>query len=389
MNRRYSIYLLIGIICLLLVIVFRGSNLGGQSSVLEGAVDSVTLKYAKNLEIKQYKQYTVVRMRDPWNTEKTLKTYVLVDRNDASAQEPTRSELAAIGENPLVVKIPLQRAILATSCHAYLVDAMNALSLVAGVCDAQYMNIPHLKTQLDLRKIKDVGNGMSPNIEMIIDAHADALFLSPFQNTNHGELEKLNIPIIECADYMEVSPLARAEWMKFYGLLFGRWGKTEALFTQVEENYQRLKAAVKKEKPVTVFVDKLYGNIWYQPNGHSTVGTLLKDAGGNFLFNYLEGTGSTGLTVETVLDKAQDADFWLIKYGQNSDLSYDELQQEHPLYARFKAFEERHVWGTNVDKVDILQESPFHPDYYLEDCIRILHPGVLPEGEMHYFKPLK
>ncbi len=389
MNRRYSIYLLVGIICLLLVIVFRGSNFGRQSSVMENATDSVTLKYAKNLEIKEYPRYTVVRMRDPWDTKKTLKTYVLVDQSGSNPYTPSQEELASIGENALLVKVPLNRAILATSCHAYLVDAMNALHSVAGVCDAQYMKIPRLTALMQKRSIKDLGNSMSPDIERIIDTHPDALFLSPFQNSNHGELEKLNIPIIECADYMEVSPLARAEWMKFYGLLFGRSGKAESLFDSIETNYQRLKMSVAKETPKSVFVDKLYGNIWYQPNGQSTVGTLLKDAGGDFLFSYLEGTGSTGLTVETVFEKAQNADFWFIKYGQNSDLTYNELKQEHPLYARFKAFKNRSVWGTNVDKADILQESPFHPDYYLEDCIRILHPGVLPKGEMHYFKSLK
>lgn len=372
-----------------MVIVFRGSNSGGQSSVSEGALDSVTFKYAKNLEIVRYEHFTVVRVCDPWNEGKMLKTYVLVEREGEKAYQPTAEELAMVGENPQVVRVPLKRVVLATSCHAALVSELEALSAVAGVCDAQYMNVPGIVSSIQNGKMVDLGNSMSPDIEKIIDIEADALFLSPFQNANHGELEKLNIPIIECADYMEVSPLARAEWMRFYGMLFDRTGKSDMLFNGVETCYKRLKEAVKNEKPVTVFVDKLYGNIWYQPNGESTVGTLLKDAGGNFMFNYLEGTGSTGLTVETVFDKAHDADFWLIKYGLNGDLTYDLLSREHPLYARFKAFQNRQIWGTNVDQVDILQESPFHPDYYLEDCIRILHPGVLPEGDMHYFKPLK
>lgn len=389
MNRRYILYLLIGIICLALVIVFRGSNLGGQSSFLEQGADTVSLAYARNLEISRYEHYTVVRVRDPWNVGKMLKTYVLVDRRGEYTYVPTEDELAAIGENPVVIKIPLKRAVLATSCHAALFDELDVLSSVAGVCDARYMHVARLTARMKEGKIKDLGNSMNPDIENLIDTEADALFLSPFQNANHGELEKLNIPIIECADYMEVSPLARAEWMKFYGLLFSRSSKAELLFDSIASNYHQLKNAVANETHVSVFVDKLYGNIWYQPNGESTIGRLLKDAGGNFMFNYLDGTGSTGLTAETVFDKAHDADFWLIKYGQNSDLTYDALKQEHPLYARFKAFRAKQVWGTNVDKVDVLQESPFHPDYYLEDCIRILHPGILPEGDMHYFKPLK
>ena len=64
---------------------------------------------------------------------------------------------------------------------------------------------------------------MKPDIERIIDLRADAILLSPFENSGgYGRLEQIGVPIIECADYMETSALGRAEWMKFYGLLYGK-----------------------------------------------------------------------------------------------------------------------------------------------------------------------
>ena len=64
---------------------------------------------------------------------------------------------------------------------------------------------------------------MSPDIEKVIDMHPDGILLSPYENSGgYGRIEKLNVPILECADYMETSALGRAEWVRFYGLLFGK-----------------------------------------------------------------------------------------------------------------------------------------------------------------------
>ena len=69
----------------------------------------------------------------------------------------------------------------------------------------------------------------------IIDLNADAILLSPFENNGgYGRLEQIGVPIIECADYMERSALGRAEWMKFYGILFGREHETDSLFAVIK-----------------------------------------------------------------------------------------------------------------------------------------------------------
>ena len=87
---------------------------------------------------------------------------------------------------------------------------------------------------------------MSPDIEKIIDLNADAVLLSPFENSGgYGRIESIGIPIIECADYMETSPLGRAEWMKFYGLLTGKEEETDSLFRKIEQQYLTLKHMTK------------------------------------------------------------------------------------------------------------------------------------------------
>lgn len=108
---------------------------------------------------------------------------------------------------------------------------------------------------------------MNPDIEKVIDMHPDGILLSPYENSGgYGRIEKLNIPILECADYMETSALGRAEWVRFYGLLFGKEAEADSLFAGVEEAYLSLRNQVKDITPKpTVITELKTGGTWYVP----------------------------------------------------------------------------------------------------------------------------
>ena len=231
---------------------------------------------------------------------------------------------------------------------------------------------------------------MSPDIEKIIDMHPDAILLSPYENSNgYGRIEKLNIPIIECADYMETSPLGRAEWMRFFGLLYGCEHKTDSLFAQVEKEYSDIKSKTSSlsERP-SVFSELKIGSTWYVAGGNSTTSRFFADAGARYVFSQLPQSGSVALSAEAVLDKAQDADFWLIKYNQDKDKTYTELKKEDVLYAQFEAFKNRQIYGCNTHYIRFYEESPFHPEYLLKDFVKIFHPELLPDYQSRYFHSL-
>ncbi len=236
----------------------------------------------------------------------------------------------------------------------------------------------------------DVGNGLAPNVEQIIALHPDAILLSPFENSGgYGQVEKLGIPIIECADYMETSPLGRAEWMRFYGLLFGRAAQADSLFAEIETAYHTLKAlaAPAADAPRTISELKS-SSAWYVPGARSTLARFYADAGANYVFADDGHSGSVPLAFETVFDKGQDAEFWLIKYNQTADKTYAGLQKEYAPYAGFRAFKERNIYGCNTATVPFYEDSPFHPDYLLKDLIKIFHPALLEGYELKYFRKL-
>lgn len=339
------------------------------------------MEYAENLTLIKYDHYTKAVLRNPWDTTSILQTYILVseDINPDSLPEG------------VIIKTPIKNALVYSSVHCTLICELGGEKQIGGVCDSEYIYAEELKNRLANGTLADCGNSMSPNFEKIIKLHPQAIFLSPYENNNgYGKLDKLNIPIILCADYMETSALGRAEWVKFYGLLFGQEKKANELFSQVSSNFINLKEKAKNSlnRP-KVLSDTRYGQIWYMPGGHSTMGQLYEDAGALNPFGYLEQSGSAPLSAEQVFDKAHDADVWIIKYNQPTDKTLKELSKEDAIYKQFKPFKEGNVYGSNTSTSRFYEETPYHPDRLLADFIQIFHPELGLEHKLKYFKKLE
>lgn len=365
------------------VTVLLLSACGGKSSTASGSAqgDTIPLHYSSNLSLIDYEDCIVAQLRNPWDTAKILHTYVLVDKKQPLPQELPQGTL---------VRTPLSKAVIYSSVHCSLLKDFGALNSIGGVCDLKYIKLPEIEEGCRKGTIADVGDGMNPNIEKIIDLHPDAILLSPFENSGgYGRVEKLNVPIIECADYMETSSLGRAEWMRFYGLLFGKKTEADAMFAAVARNYKDLQELV---KPISfapsVMCDLKTSSTWYTPGGNSTIAKLYSDAGANYIFREDTHSGSLPYPFEVIFEKGQQTDFWLIRYNQPVDKTYGELEKEFAPYAGFRAFKERNIYGCNTNRVPFYEETPFHPDWLLKDLIKIFHPSLLEGYELRYYNKL-
>ena len=347
----------------------------------KGEGDTLSLNYASRIKVVRFDGFTQVSLADPWNSGMTLHRYILV---------PVDKPLPGNLPEGTVVRTPLKKAVVSTSVHCGLIIDLGRGDAIAGICEPQYIHIPWVLERVEKGEIADCGSGLSPTVEKIIDLSPDAIFLSPFQNSGgYGQIEHLGIPIIETADYMETSALGRAEWMKFYGLLFGAEQAADSLFAGVERSYLELKAKAEAdtERP-TVLMDKQVGSVWYVPGGQSTIGKLIADAATNYPWSGNDDSGSLSLPFESVLDKAQQADVWLFRYNSPNDISFPELLSENQGYAQFKAFNSKNVFGCNTATVNFYEETPFHPERLLRDIVSITHPK-LNLGSPSYFQKLK
>lgn len=364
------------------VLLLSACGGGSKTSSLQAEGDTVRMKYSSLLQIVKHADYTVVTIRNPWDTLKVLHTYLLADR-----EKPLPEHLP----EGTVVRTPLQKSVIYSSVHCSLWSELDELKGIGGVCGLEYIKLPQIQEGCRNGSIVNVGNSMNPDIERIIDLRPDAILLSPFENSGgYGRVGKLNIPIIECADYMETSALGRAEWMRLYGLLLGKEAQADSLFTGIEKEYLTLTQQVKSQnlKRPTVISEMKNSSAWYIPGGNSTMGRLYQDAGADYVFAYLSNSGSVPLAFETVFDRGGNADIWLIKYNQPQDKTYSELERDYAPYARFKAFQDRKVYGCNTNHVPFYEESPFHPELLLKDLIKIFHPELLPDYDLKYFSNL-
>lgn len=383
---RFSILFGLGIcvsaLALLSVYACGGKRTG---SVAQGG-DTVRMEYAKHITIVKHDGYTTAELSNPWRKDAVLHRYVLVERKDSARMA---SELSAL--DGTVVYTPVKRAVLFSAPHCYLMGELGAADAVSGVCDLNYINLPYLHKAVSEGRVADCGNGMSPSVERIVSVSPDALFVTPFEGVNYGQLANIGVPLVECADYMETSALGRAEWMKFYGMLVGRENEADSLFAVVKRNYADYKGrAMKSALRPRVITERVVSGVWYCPGGESSMGQLLRDAGVDYVFADDKHSGSLSLSPEKVIEKAATADWWLFVNSGAGNLDRNGLLTEYEGYKMIKAYREGHILECVPSMSNpYFEQISFRPDFLLADFISWFHPELHILPSAHYYKLMK
>lgn len=368
---------------LLFASLLLASCSGNKKTVelVDNPVDTVyTVKYAKGFRVKKYAEYTQVTVVDPWDSTRILQRYILVDKT---------KDLPANLPEGTVIRTPLSSIVAYSTIHCATLNEIGALATVKGVCEPRYIDIDYIQEGIKNGTIADLGQAANPVIEKIVDADPEAIFATPIQGRTYGSVDKAGIPIIETPDYMEPLPLGRAEWIRFYSLFFNKESEVDSLFNITVNNYNVIKdkLATVTEKP-TVFIDLMYGNVWYTSGGDSFISKMLSDAGATYIWHDNNMVASTPLAFEQVLDKAGEAQYWVIKYNQPNDLTYTSLEKEYKPYSYFSAFKNRNIFGCNAGKKSYYEDLPIHPDYILEDFAYIFHPHLFPDYTPRYYSKM-
>ncbi len=344
--------------------------------------DTIKFAYANNITTVRHGKYTVVTLANPWKHGTTLHTYVLVARSDSG-------RVSGLPEGT-VVYTPLTRNIVFTAPHCQLLQWLGAGATIAGVCDMAYMHQPYITSRAASGKIADCGSSMSPSVERMATVQPQAIFVSPYDNSNYGALERMGIPIIECADYMETSALGRAEWMRFYGMLAGRAHEADSLFAKVVASYKTLASqAHKADNGRSIITEKRVGGVWYCPGGQSSMARLIADAGGRYVFADDSHSGSLTMAPETVLQKAENAETWIFVYSTPQPPTRKTLLAEYDGYKVLRAFREGNVYACDSNHSTYFEELSFRPDLLLRDLVQILHPEIKGLGPTRYYHKIE
>jgi len=400
---------------------------GGKTAAADAeAGDTLEMKYAKLLTIVKHGdgeeasdatedidyQYAEAIIANPWKAGTMLHRYILIPKGEEGDKTVAmlarrRSTVARCTTD--TVRTPVERSAVFIAPHCQLMYELGCQQAIRGVCDLDYINIPDVKKRAALsgntsaqNPIVDCGSSMAPDIERIIALKPEAILLSPFENSGgYGKLDKLHIPIIEAADYMESSPLGRAEWMKFYGMLFKKDGnapktalaascepKADSLFAKIEKEYLKLKAeAAGYPKGLSILTERKTGNVWYVPGGQSTIGILLKDANARYIFEDDQHSGSLSMSPEQIIAKGNQVDVWAFKYFGGNALTKQDLLAEYQGYQALKAFQTGTVYETDTSCEPYFELTSFHPEILLREFIILSHPEAGDKfGKLRFYK---
>ena len=296
-----------------------------------------------------------------------------------------------VRSNAIVIPVPVERAVIYTSVHSAMTEQLGCIDRIVGVCEPQYIISEDILARVADGRIADHGMSTAPDVEKIIDLDTEIIIASPFENSGYGNAEKIGVPIVEAADYMEGHPLGRTEWVRFYGLLFGCRDRADSLFFETCSKYDRLKALTAElpdEQKPTVVLERKYGGLWGVPGSNSYVALFHADAGARYVFRNVVGDGIVQLSFEQVFEQASDADFWLLKYGTVKPFSYADLRSEYKPYSNFEAYRNGRIYTCNTLATTYYDDITIHPDQILEDLIYIYHPDLLPDHRLKYYFPM-
>lgn len=343
------------------------------------------IKYAKGLEIYRHQGFTIVKVTQPWPGAKESFTYVM-QQNGATLPDSLKQYT--------VINVPVKSIVVTSTTHIPSLEMLGVENTLVGFPDTKFVSSEKTRALIDAGKVKEAGRNESLNTEVIIDLAPDAVVAFGINSTNKTleSLQQAGLKVLYNADWTEQSPLGKAEWIKFFGALYGMDEKADALFSKIEKDYAAAEALLQniKTKP-TIVAGAMLNDQWYLPQGGSWAALFMQDAGGNYLWAESEGTGSLSLSFETVFEKAQNADVWI---GPSQYKSLGEMEKANPHYSEFKAFKNKQVYSfsNKTGKTGGLiyyELANNHPDLVLKDLIAILHPELMPGYELQFFERLK
>jgi len=342
------------------------------------------IQYAKGLEIYHHKGYSILMITHPWPDAKTSFTYILQEKNgiipDSLQQYPR-------------ISVPIQSIVVTSTTHIPALELLGMENTLIGFPNTDFISSYKTRKRIDSGQVKEVGTNETLNPEILIDMAPDVIVSFGLNNSNPtlDNLQKSGLKVLLNGDWNEQSPLGKAEWIKFFGALYGLDAKAKTIFTSIEKEYQTTLALAKKAtyKP-TVLSGAMYQDQWFVPQGESWMALFLKESQSNYLWTNTTGTGSLTLPFETILEKAQTAEFWIAP-GDFSSLK--EMNNSNPHYAKFEAFKNKKVYSYALHKgakggILFFEWSSTRPDWVLKDLIAIFHPELLPNHRHYFFEKL-
>ncbi|HBO33139.1 MAG TPA: ABC transporter substrate-binding protein [Anaerolineaceae bacterium] len=357
-----------------------------EATQVPAEVEQVSIDYAKNFTLEYKDGYKLLTVTLPWLGATESLVYALIPNGTQVDEE--------LG-NAVVIHTPIDSFVSFSSTYLPFLEQIGELNSLIAVDTADYIYNADVRLGVENGSVTTVGSGPTIDVETVVELAPDLIMTSASGSADwdtHPVLEQAGLPVVINSDYLEQDPLGRAEWGKFIAAFYDKEAEADQVFDAMAARYEEAKASVAgQSEKVTVFVNTAYEGTWYMPGGESYAAILLSDAGADYLWNDLEGTGAMPIDFEVVVERAKDADFWL-NVGFASDLA--SLAAMDPRYVDFKAYQEGKVFNNNariteMGGTDYFESGTANPDAVLRDLIAIFYPDLAGGHELYYYRQLQ
>lgn len=343
------------------------------------------IKYSQGFDIKNFTGYKKLTIKTPYPNSNQHFEYLLV---------PENFDISTLPKSSIVIQIPIKKTVVTSTTHIPMLELLGVESSLIGFPNTKYISSKKTRRLIDKGDIQELGMDSSLNTEIVIDLNPDVIigFAMNAGNKSFETVERAGIPVIINGDWLEETPLGRAEWLKFFGALYDMEHKADSIFKTIEDEYNKAKnIASKTSTKPTILSGAMFKDVWNLPAGESFVSQFLNDANTNYLWKNTKGKGSLQLNFENVLDKAQRADIWIAPgYFE----SKEQMLGSSSHYAEFNSFKTSNIYTFAIKKgktggVIYFELAPARPDLVLKDIIKIAHPSLMQDYKFTFFERMK
>jgi iron complex transport system substrate-binding protein len=347
--------------------------------------DPIKINYARGFQIKTTATGYQVTIKNPWPDSAVNYPITLVKRQGRA--------LVSKVNVPLTIPIPIEKIVVTSTTHITPLVLLGEEKSLIGFPDTDYISAPKVRLLIDSGNIKELGTNQLMNVEAAIIIEPDLVmgFSIDDSNPTYQKIEEAGIPVLYNGDWVEEHPLGKAEWIKLFGVLYGKEKQADSIFRTIEKEYHNtVKLVEHRERPV-VLSGATYKDQWYLPYGNSWQGKILNDAGADYVYAATKGSGSLAYNIEKVLIDGREATYWIAPAQYTS---YSKMLADNKSYALFDSFKNKQVYThalTVGAKGGVLyyEEASMRPDLVLKDLVKILHSDLQLEHQLYFFKPLK
>jgi iron complex transport system substrate-binding protein len=347
--------------------------------------DKITFDEAAGVSVSYHDHYKVVEVTPP-HADGAVVRYVLVQ---CGTPEPDVE-----GDTvTYTVEVPAREVVTLTTTNLPHFAELGMVDRLAGVGTGAYVTTEAVRERIDAGELEDFADaGGQPDIERIAVADADLLIIDGFGDTVLDDVDRLartGVPTAINADFNEHTLLGRAEWLKFTALFLNAEAEANAAYEQIATRYRAIadRVADAEDRP-TVLANTPYEGTWFMPGGASFLANAIADAGGDYTFADNDVTGALQLDIETVLDRAADADVWIQAGSVHGTL--DDLLAIDERFAEFAAVQSNDVWAydrwvTEEGGHAVFEVAYTRADLFLADLVTILHPDAIDDHDLTFF----